>query len=226
LEIKIPDRLDKFRHDDIVKAIATLNPKLREADRTSWRESIPDLEEPLEHIAVEVELNGLQASWGQCLYYYRMGAKEIHLILSPKLKEEYDKKESKFVRENPIPNVIVYALPSALALEEKMLNIPKKKRGRPKKQVDRVLPFITPPKTFIVEPLKRTRNTIMGLSSTEKKIGEEKIYELEKGGVMSTRKCQMCNQKMKMFVYTNNFNRQLQVYVCKCGYMETPENLA
>jgi hypothetical protein len=96
--------------------------------RGSWSESWPDLEEPITRQVVEVALTDLKKAWGQCLYYYRMGASRIHLVLSPKLFLDYKNNESAFVRENPIPNVDVYTLPQILVrVSHKVKVKPKRK---------------------------------------------------------------------------------------------------
>jgi len=112
LEIEIPMMVTSFDHTDIVEEILKLNPHLHKPQRSAWPQSLPDLEEPFQHIAVEVELSDLRNGWGQCLYYHRMGAKEVHFILAPTLYNEYKRKEEVFINENPIPNVRVYNLPS------------------------------------------------------------------------------------------------------------------
>lgn len=112
MEILLPKTLKQFDHDDIVKILKRLNSRFRQPHRASWSQGVPDLEEPITREVVEVALSrDLKTAWGQCLYYYRMGASQIHLVLSPRLFISYRKDECSFVRENPIPNVVVYTLP-------------------------------------------------------------------------------------------------------------------
>ena len=112
MKIVLPKTLKQFAHDDIVRVLKRLNPKFSSSHRASWPQGIPDLEEPVTREVVEVAVSrDLRTAWGQCLYYYRMGASQIHLVLSPKLFIGYKKDECAFVRENPIPKVNVYELP-------------------------------------------------------------------------------------------------------------------
>jgi len=106
--------LKHFSHSQILRILKQLNTQYKDASHGSWSESWPDLEEPITRQVVEVALSDLKKAWGQCLYYYRMGASEIHLVLSPKLFLDYENNESAFVRENPILNVAVYTLPKIL----------------------------------------------------------------------------------------------------------------
>jgi hypothetical protein len=95
-----------------VRLIKKLNCEFKQARRGSWGRGIPDLEEPVSRQVVEVAIaRELKTVWGQCLYYYRLGASHTHLVLSPRLYREYKDNENVFVRENPIPNVQVYMLP-------------------------------------------------------------------------------------------------------------------
>lgn len=112
MEIVLPKTLKQFAHDDIVRILKRLNSRFRQPHRASWPQGVPDLEEPVTREVVEVAVaRDLRIAWGQCLYYYRMGASQIHLVLSPRLHISYKKDECSFVRENPIPKVIVYELP-------------------------------------------------------------------------------------------------------------------
>ena len=110
MSLKIPELLDHYWHDDIVKVLIKLNPQYHSPNRGSWLEGIPDLEDADREV-VEVALTSLRDAWGQCLYYYRMNAFHIHLVLAPKLYIDYQNKEKAFINANPIPLVDVYALP-------------------------------------------------------------------------------------------------------------------
>ena len=120
MEIKIPITLLSFNHEDIVEELLKLNPQLHKPQKAAWPQGLPDLEEPLQHIAVEVELSNLRNGWGQCLYYYRMGATEVHFVLAPMLYKEYKRKENVFINKNPLPNVRVYNLPGTPADTKKV----------------------------------------------------------------------------------------------------------
>jgi len=112
MKIVLPKTLKQFAHNDIVRILKRLNSRFSLPLRASWPQSVPDLEDQITREVVEVAVSReLKTSWGQCLYYYRMGASRIHLVLSPKLFINYTKAECSFVRDNPIPNVDVYALP-------------------------------------------------------------------------------------------------------------------
>jgi len=111
MSLKIPDVLEHYWHDAIVKVLIKLNPQYHSPNRGSWLEGVPDLEDADREV-VEVALTNLRDSWGQCLYYYRMNATHIHLVLSPKLYIDYQNKERAFIRANPIPNADVYTLPA------------------------------------------------------------------------------------------------------------------
>ena len=113
MSITLPRKLEHFRHDDIVHLIKELNSQYDLPHRGSWGEGIPDLEEPITRQVVEVAIaRDLKTVWGQCVYYYRMGASRIHLVLSPRLFQNYRRNECIFVKENPIPNIEVYTLPN------------------------------------------------------------------------------------------------------------------
>lgn len=112
MSLILPAKLEQFRHDDIVRLIKQLNSKYELPRRGSWGQGIPDLEEPITRAVVEVAIaRELKTVWGQCLYYYRLGASHIHLVLSPKLFRQYRTNECTFIKENPITNVDVYMLP-------------------------------------------------------------------------------------------------------------------
>jgi len=112
LSIVLPSKLEHFRHDDIVHLIKNLNTQYDLPNRGSWGDGIPDLEEPITRQVVEIAIaRDLKTVWGQCVYYYRMGASHIHLVLSPRLFHNYIKNECSFTKENPVPNVEVYMLP-------------------------------------------------------------------------------------------------------------------
>lgn len=112
MSIILPSKLEHFRHDDIVHLIKELNSQYDLPHRGSWGKGIPDLEEPITRQVVEVAIaRELKTVWGQCVYYYRMGASHIHLVLSPRLFRNYKTDECTFVKENPVPNVEVYMLP-------------------------------------------------------------------------------------------------------------------
>lgn len=112
MSITLPSKLEHFRHDDIVHTLKELNSQYDLPRRGSWGGGIPDLEEPITRQVVEVAIaRDLKTVWGQCVYYYRMGASHIHLVLSPRLFHNYTKNECVFVKENPVPNVEVYMLP-------------------------------------------------------------------------------------------------------------------
>ena len=111
MSLKIPKSLEHYWHDDIVAVIKHLNPQYHSPNRASWLESIPDLEDADRQV-VKVALTNLRNSWGQCLYYYRLSAAHIHLVLSPNLYLDYQNREKAFIKANPIPNVDIYALPA------------------------------------------------------------------------------------------------------------------
>lgn len=211
----------KYDHESIVKAVRKLNPKLKVPNRTSWKEGIPDLEEPLNHIAIEIELSSLRNGWAQCLYYYRMGAPEVHFILSPRLYKTYEEKEISFVKDNPIPNVIVYSLPAIIREEkkEKPIEEPKRKHKAiklPKKEGD-VEKFVIPPQ----DERKRIREPLIKLSVTERRIGEDKVYEPIKEKIRSRHSCPLCGSKMKQTTYTNNFGDKTNLFECSiCGKLD------
>ena len=110
MSLKIPEILDHYWHDDIVRTIMRMNPQFHLPNRGSWLQGIPDLEDANRGV-VEVALTDLRNSWGQCLYYYRMNASHIHFVLAPKMYLDYQNKEKAFIKANPIPKVDVYMLP-------------------------------------------------------------------------------------------------------------------
>jgi len=168
LEIKIPTTLTSFNHNDIVEEIIKLNPQLHKPQKAAWPQSLPDLEEPFQHIAVEVELSDVRNGWGQCLYYYRMGAREVHFILAPSLYKEYKRKEEVFINENPLPNVRVYKLPYVKATTKK--DDDKKQRQKKEKKKDL-------PSKFVVDSskdeMKKRRNMIPVTSGDLRFVDEE-----------------------------------------------------
>ena len=86
MKIVLPKTLKQFAHNDIVRILKRLNSRFSLPLRASWPQSVPDLEDQITREVVEVAVSReLKTSWGQCLYYYRMGASRIHLVLSPKL---------------------------------------------------------------------------------------------------------------------------------------------
>ena len=150
MEIEIPTILTSFNHNDIVEEILKLNPQLHKPQKAAWPQGLPDLEEPFQHIAIEVELSDLRRGWGQCLYYYRMGAREVHFILAPTLYKEYENKEDGFISENPVPNVRVYNLPSVPSITKKAI----KKREQLCRKSDRTENL----RKFVVDPSKNKVN--------------------------------------------------------------------
>lgn len=120
MEITIPKRVTKASHGAIVKSLLELNEGFTEPSRTQWPKHVPDLVQSVKRIVVEVEMTNLVNAWGQCLSYHRLGAKEIHLVLPPKLFRQFERDEKIFAKKNPLPNIHIYELP-----------IIKKTRGRP-----------------------------------------------------------------------------------------------
>jgi len=132
LEIAIPKELKNYSHNGVIDILFKANPEFKKPNRTEWVGHIPDMVHVNERIAVEVEMSDLDMAWGQCLSYYRLGSKEIHLILPPSLYGEFIKDENKFLMKNPIPNVTVYELPP----------VSRKNFGRPPKVDKSIREFI------------------------------------------------------------------------------------
>jgi len=235
LEIELPDKLKSLRHDDIVEAILELNPGFEKASKSSWAASIPDLEHPLKRIAVEIELTSLSSAWSQCLEFYREGATEIHLILAPKLYQTYQGKEEVFVRENPIPNVIVHSL-KAVEKIPKETEKPEKKPSR--KKVKRLTVYErmikeerVKEKFTIVEPPKiRKRKVILRKNGTPVKadfkgsdIGlESEIYFVVDKKRGKRKLCNLCGEPaIVRTIYQNIFGEQVIMLKCNyCGFLE------
>ena len=123
MEIIIPKKIEKLSHGGVVKALLEANKGFTVPSRTEWPKHVPDLVHKTKRVTVEVEMTNLETGWGQCLSYYRLGSKTIHLILPPKLYQQFLNDEENYVVRNPIPNIEVHKLP-----------IVQKRRGRPAKR--------------------------------------------------------------------------------------------
>ena len=120
MEITLPETVSEPSHGGIVKVLMELNQGFTVPSRSQWPKYVPDLVHSEKRIAVEVELTDLLKAWGQCLSYYRLGAKEVHLVLTPQLFRQFERDEKSFVKKNPLPGIRVYELP-----------LVEKTRGRP-----------------------------------------------------------------------------------------------
>lgn len=171
MSLKLPEYLEHYWHDAIVKNIIKLNPRFHNPNRGSWLEGIPDLEDASREV-VEVALTNLRDSWGQCLHYYRMNATHIHLVLAPKLYLDYQNKEKAFIKQNPIPNVDIYALP-AIPEHDKPIRIEKKQRERNPKAEFTVTTEEREQLKHVVQPQRDTKEGLdVGINSPSKKIHE------------------------------------------------------
>lgn len=223
--IKIPRELEFVDHSSIVKEIKKLNPNYAESSRSSWPESTPDLDDPIKRSIVEVELSSLRDGWGQCLYYYRMGASAIHFVLSPVLYKEYGKKEDSFIRENPLSNVKVYSLPPTyLVIQEKaQLKRKQTKLKQKGKRNNQNLEKFTLIKnenesTITQTQRKRIRQPLIRVSTSQKYV-EENTFKVSK--VEDSQKiCRLCKIPMILKTYTNNFGDEAQYFECSCDHME------
>ena len=145
MEITLPETISEPSHGGIVKALIELNQGFTVPSRSQWPKYVPDLVHAEKRIAVEVELTDLLKAWGQCLSYYRLGAKEVHLVLPPKLFRQFERDEKSFIKKNPLPSIRVYELP----LVEKI-------RGRPPVEKERTIMVTTrdPVEKFVAEENK------------------------------------------------------------------------
>lgn len=216
--MEIPEELEGYKHDEIVASIQKLNPTFKQPTRTAWPNALPDLEDPRTRAVVEVELSDLRAGWGQCLYYYRMGASKIHFVLAPNLYKEYGDKENKFIRENPIPLVTVYSLPPIIIPSSQT----KKKKTIHTQIVPNISKFVAPDKDYEV-PIsrKRMRIPVLIIRKAEESM-EDNIFEFVKEKSCS-KSCFLCNSQMKLRIYTNNFGDETRYFECSCGHMENRE---
>jgi hypothetical protein len=187
VEIVLPKTLKQFSHDQICKILKRLNSRFSSALRGSWPKGLPDLEDPVTREVVEVAVSReLKTSWGQCLYYYRMGASEIHLILSPRLFLQYKNDESGFIRENPIPNVVVHTLPDIRLLasrERKPKNGKRHKKNLPSLPMLQYVTFGNEMVDAIkLEDVKGSESAMKSLDtpSVEREIDLNELIELKK----------------------------------------------
>lgn len=230
MEVKIPDALDGYTHGAVVKSLLKCNRQLKVPSRTGWVVNVPDLVHKRRRIAVEVELSDLTVGWGQCLSYYRQGALEIHLVLSPRLHAHYEKNEERFIKENPMPNIKVYSLPEVkrktapkVVGGEKLLKV-KKKRQR---QVEREVPkpirkfyrpkLVEKPNSYILRENGSAIRTDFGES--DKMVGIQNIYfpigkRSKRGG-----RCSICGTALQGEVYKNAYREVTVLYTCpECGF--------
>lgn len=126
MEIKIPNRLFSTNHNDVVKRILKLNPQLHKPQRAAWPQGLPDLEEPISRQVIDIEFRNLTAAWKRCIYYSRLGAAKIHLILEPKLFEAYIKNKGWYLEAYPLSNIEVYTLPHVKQKDKRLKNKIKK----------------------------------------------------------------------------------------------------
>ena len=145
MEITLPKTISEPSHGGIVKTLIELNQGFNVPSRSQWPKYVPDLVHAEKRIAVEVELTDLLKAWGQCLSYYRLGAKEVHLVLPPKLFRQFERDEKSFIKKNPLPSIRVYELP-----------LVEKTRGRPLMKKERTITVTTrdPAEKFVAEENK------------------------------------------------------------------------
>jgi len=166
MAITIPKKIEKLSHGGVVKALLKANKGFTVPSRTEWPKHVPDLVYTKEKITVEVEMTDLEKGWGQCLSYYRLGSEQIHLILPPKLYQQFLNDEKNYVVRNPIPNIEVHKLPVVKRT---------KRRGRPAKTkiVTKKLKTIDPKEKFYSQKQK----PFSRISPWEDKEQEEKYIE-------------------------------------------------
>lgn len=203
MEITIPKELKTYSHNGVLDSLLQVNPEFKKPSRTEWVGHIPDMVHEDERIAVEVEMSDLDMAWGQCLSYYRLGSKEIHLILPPLLYGEFIKDENKFLMKNPIPNVTVYELPS----------VPRKSLGRPPK-VDMSVREIThkDPIEKFYEPIEKELNELR-----KQKIKSETTNELVKKRPFPRKKHQIIDVNKKRSFIKSRKHKQ-----CKYCHLFQP----